>query len=139
MIIDTNQIQALLNQQIPDLTLARETGVSRQTIFNLRKGNSNLKKMWIETAIKLQTYVDKNVHYSFDSDGLLEEAKADYEDFGDEPVLAVYKSHQGHEFIVDYVMSVNGAYEADQLNVGEKLKPMKMSRLVSLLRKQTEI
>lgn len=139
MIINTDQIQALLNQQIPDLTLARETGVSRQTIFNLRKGNSSLEKMWIETAIKLQNYVDSNVSYSFDSDGLLDEAKADYDDFGDEPVLVVYKSHQGHEFIVDYVMSVNGAYEADQLNEGEKLKPMKMGRLVMLLKKQTEI
>ena len=44
MIINTDQIQDLLNQQIPDLTLARETGVSRQTIFNLRKGNSSLEK-----------------------------------------------------------------------------------------------
>lgn len=139
MIINTDQIQDLLNQQIPDLTLARATGVSRQTIFNLRKGNSSLDKMWLETAVKLQNYVDSNVHYSFDSDGLLEEAKADYEDFGDEPVLAVYKSHHGHEFIVDYVMSVNGAYEADQLREGEELKPMTMSRLVMLLKKQTEI
>ncbi|WIU42475.1 hypothetical protein LFP01_00025 [Lacfervirus LFP01] len=139
MIINTDQIQDLLNQQIPDLTLARATGVSRQTIFNLRKGNSSLKKMWLETAVKLQNYVDSNVHYSFDSDGLLEEAKADYEEFGDEPVLAVYESHQGHEFIVDYVMSVNGAYEADQLNEGEKLRPMTMGRLVMLLKKQTEI
>lgn len=139
MIINTDQIKDLLNQNIPDLTLARETGVSRQTIFNLRKGNSSLDKMWIETAIKLQTYVDKNVHYSFDSDGLLEEAIADYKEFGDEPVLAVYENRQGHEFIVDYVMSVNGAYEANQLNEGEKLKPMRMGRLVMSLRKQTEI
>lgn len=139
MIINTDQIKDLLNQNIPDLTLARETGITRQTIHNLRKGNSKFDKMWLETAVKLQNYVDSNVHYSFDSDGLLEEAKADYEEFGDEPVLAVYKSHQGHEFIVDYVMSVNGAYEADQLNEGEKLKPMRMGRLVSLLRKQTEI
>lgn len=139
MIINTDQIKGLLNQNVPDLTLARETGITRQTIHNLRKGNSSLEKMWIETAIKLQNYVDSNVSYSFDSDGLLDEAKADYEEFGDEPVLAVYKSHQGHEFIVDYVMSVNGAYEADQLNEGEKLKPMKMGRLVMLLKKQTEI
>lgn len=139
MIINTDQIQDLLNQQIPDLTLARATGVSRQTIFNLRKGNSSLDKMWIETAIKLQTYVDNNVHYSFDSDGLLEEATADYKDFGDEPVLAVYENHQGHEFIVDYVMSVNGAYEANQLSEGEELKPMTMGRLVMMLKKQTEI
>lgn len=139
MIINTDQIKDLLNQNIPDLTLARETGVSRQTIFNLRKGNSSLDKMWIETAVKLQNYVDSNVHYSFDSDGLLEEAKADYEEFGDEPVLAVCESRQGHEFIVDYVMSVNGAYEADQLNEGEKLRPMKMGQLVMLLKKQTEI
>lgn len=139
MIINTDQIKDLLNQNIPDLTLARETGVSRQTIFNLRKGNSNFNKMWLETAAKLQAYINNNVSYSFDSDGLLEEAKADYEDFGDEPVLAVYKSHHGHEFIVDYVMSVNGAYEADQLNEGEKLRPMKMGRLVMMLEKQTEI
>lgn len=139
MIINTDQIKDLLNQNIPDLTLARETGITRQTIHNLRKGNSSFEKMWIETAIKLQTYVDKNVHYSFDSDGLLEEAIADYKDFGDEPVLAVYENHQGHEFIVDYVMSVNGAYEADQLNEGEELKPMTMGRLVMLLKKQTEI
>lgn len=139
MIINTDQIKDLLNQNIPDLTLARETGITRQTIHNLRKGNSKFEKMWIETAVKLQNYVDSNVHYSFDSDGLLEEAKADYEEFGDEPVLAVYKSHQGHEFIVDYVMSVNGAYEADQLREGEELKPMRMGRLVALLKKQTEI
>ncbi len=94
MIINTDDIKNLLNQNIPDLTLARETGITRQTIHNLRKGNSSFEKMWIETAIKLQTYVDKNVHYSFDSDGLLEEAIADYKDFGDEPVLAVYKNHQ---------------------------------------------
>ncbi|MEK1472719.1 hypothetical protein HC002_09390 [Limosilactobacillus fermentum] len=139
MIINTDDIRNLLDQNIPDLTLARETGITRQTIYNLRKGNSSLDKMWLETAVKLQNYVDSNVHYSFDSDGLLEEAKADYEDFGDEPVLAVYRSHQGHEFIVDYVMSVNGAYEADQLNEGEELKPMRMGRLVRLLKKQTEI
>lgn len=139
MIINTDDIQNLLDQNIPDLTLARETGITRQTIYNLRKGNSSLDKMWLETAVKLQNYVDSNVHYSLDSDGLLEEAKADYEDFGDEPVLAVYKSHQGHEFIVDYVMSVNGTYEADQLNEGEKLIHMRMGRLVMLLEKQTEI
>lgn len=139
MIINTDDIKNLLDQNIPDLTLARETGITRQTIHNLRKGNSSLEKMWIETAVKLQAYVDENVHYSFDSNGLLEEAKADYEDFGDEPVLAVYENHQGHEFIVDYVMSVNGAYEADQLNEGEELKHMRMSRLVMLLKKQTEI
>ncbi len=139
MIINTDDIKNLLNQNIPDLTLARETGITRQTIHNLRKGNSSLEKMWIETAMKLQNYVDENVHYSFDSDGLLDEAKSDYEEFGDEPVLAVYESHQGHEFIVDYEMSVNGAYEADQLREGEELKPMKMSRLVMLLKKQTEI
>lgn len=139
MIINTDDIQNLLDQNIPDLTLARETGITRQTIHNLRKGKSSLEKMWLETAAKLQNYVDSNVHYSFDSDGLLEEAKADYEDFGDEPVLAVYRSYQGHEFIVDYVMSVNGAYEADQLNEGEKLIPMRMGRLVMLLKNQTEI
>lgn len=139
MIINTDQIKDLLNQNVPDLTLARETGITRQAIYNLRKGNSKFEKMWIETAVKLQNYVDKNVHYSFDSDGLLEEAIADYKEFGDEPVLAVYENHQGHEVIVDYVMSVNGAYEADQLNEGEKLKPMRMSRLVMLLKKQTEI
>lgn len=139
MIINTDDIRNLLDQNIPDLTLARETGITRQAIHNLRKGNSSLDKMWLETAAKLQNYVDSNVYYSFDSDGLLEEAKADYEDFGDEPVLAVYENHQGHEFIVDYVMSVNGAYEADQLNEGEKLIPMKMGRLVMILKKQTEI
>lgn len=139
MIINTDQIKELLNQNVPDLTLARETGITRQTIYNLRQGNSKFEKMWIETAVKLQTYVDKNVHYSFDSDGLLEEAIADYKDFGDAPVLVVYENHQSHEFIVDYVMSVNGAYEADQLNEGEELKPMKMGRLVMLLKKQTEI
>lgn len=139
MIINTDDIKSLLNQNIPDLTLARETGITRQTIHNLRKGNSKFEKMWIETAAKLQNYVDSNVHYSFNSDGLLEEAKADYEEFGDEPVLAVYENHQGHEFIVDYAMSVNGAYEADQLNEGEELKPMKMGHLVMLLKKQTEI
>lgn len=139
MIINTDDIRNLLDQNIPDLTLARETGITRQTIHNLRKGNSSIEKMWIETAAKLQAYVNENVHYSFDSNGLLEEAKADYEEFGDEPVLAVYRSHQGHEFIVDYVMSVNGAYEADQLNEGEKLIPMRMGRLVRLLKKQTEI
>lgn len=139
MIINTDDIKNLLDQNIPDLTLARETGLTRQTIHNLRKGNSSLEKMWIETAVKLQAYVDENVHYSFDSNGLLEEAKADYEEFGDEPVLAVCQSHQGHEFIVDYVMSVSGAYEADQLNEGEKLRPMNMGRLVMLLEKQTEI
>lgn len=139
MIINTDQIKDLLNQNIPDLTLARETGITRQTIHNLRKGNSSFEKMWIETAIKLQTYVDKNVHYSFDSDGLLEEAIADYEEFCDEPVLAVCENHQGHEFIVDYVMSVNGAYEANQLSEGEELRPMTMGRLVMMLKKQTEI
>lgn len=139
MIINTDDISNLLGQNIPDLTLARETGITRQTIHNLRKGKSNFEKMWIETAVKLQNFVDKNVHYSFDSDGLLEEAIADYEDFGDEPVLVVYENHQGHEFIVDYVMSVNGAYEADQLNEGEELKPMQMGRMVMLLKKQTEI
>ena len=139
MIINTDQIKELLNQNVPDLTLARETGITRQTIHNLRKGNSSFEKMWIETAIKLQNYVDSNVSYSLDDDGLLDEAKADYEEFGDEPVLAVYENHQGHEFIVDYVMSVNGAYEADQLNEGDELKPMRMGRLVTLLKKQTEI
>ncbi len=139
MIINTDQIKDLLNQRIPDLTLARETGITRQTFYNLRKDRSNLDKMWLGTAAKLQSYIDNNVHYSRSDDGLLDEAKADLTEFGDQPVLAVFEEQRGHEFIVDYMLAIDGQYPASQFQAGDIYKAITLKQLVDQLITQSSL
>lgn len=136
MIINTKDIEKLLRMPIPDLTLERETGVTRQTIFNARKGNTSLDKMWLGTAKKLQKWIDENMQFQDDCTGLLEEAKSDLIEFGDTQVLVVLENRSGHDYIVDYVIPIDDGYSVSDLKNGDKIKVSMMSDLVNQLSEQ---
>lgn len=62
MIIDTNKVQALLDDKTVSYDyIALEAGLSRGTMHRYRNGQSKLSSMTIETAAKLQDLYDKKI------------------------------------------------------------------------------
>lgn len=137
MIINTEDIERLLRMPIPDLTLEREAGVTRQTIFNARKGNSNLDKMWMGTAKKLQKWIDENMQFTYVCSEVLDDAKGDREENGNVNVLAMLKSIEGHEVIYDYLQAdAFRQFGPTDLEVGDKMEFMTIDQLIDKLEEQ---
>lgn len=136
--INVDDIRRLLNSSIPDATLAKETGLTRQTINNLRNGRRSLEGMSIKTASVIQKYCDEYVSYSFECSEVLSEAIEDYDEFGDVKVAGVLDDVKGHEVIVDYF--IFGEDDVDRaFNENVKVKLMMMSNLIAALKEQNEL
>lgn len=125
MIINTKDIEKLLQMPIPDLTLERETGVARQTIFNARKGNSSLDKMWLGTAKKLQSYIDDNIQLeNQETDevfSIINEMLATGEVAGDTKLIVGFDDYQGHDVVVD-------AMQIDDLETADARKALTLTK-----------
>ena len=60
MKIDTKKVEmVLMDETIPANLIEREIGISRSAITRLRKGERNFKNLTIETAEKVQKWIDK--------------------------------------------------------------------------------
>lgn len=82
--------------------LAQKIGVSKFTIENLEQGR---RMGSIETWKKIENYFDngEKIQLSYDSSELIEELKADIEEFGeDKPCILVYKIIDEHIFFTNY-------------------------------------
>ena len=67
MKINTSQIEmVLMNKSIPANLLEREIGISRSTITRIRNGQRAFKNLTIETAEKVQKWIDEG-NYKFES------------------------------------------------------------------------
>ena len=79
MIINTSQVEmVLMNKAIPANLLEREIGISRSAITRIRNGQRAFKNLTIETAEKVQQWIDAgNYRFSYDYSELIEELEAD--------------------------------------------------------------
>ena len=67
MRINTSQIEiVLMDKAIPANHLEREIGISRSTITRIRNGQRAFKNLTIETAEKVQKWIDEG-NYNFES------------------------------------------------------------------------
>ena len=62
MKIDLTKVEAVLTDKtVSAYRLAKETGISQSTITRLRNKERLFKNITVETLIKVQTWIDKNV------------------------------------------------------------------------------
>ncbi|HEW1104504.1 TPA: hypothetical protein VZ494_000373 [Streptococcus pneumoniae] len=82
MIINTSQVEmVLMNKAIPANLLEREIGISRSAITRIRNGQRAFKNLTIETAEKVQQWIDAgNYRFSYDYSELIEELEADIDE-----------------------------------------------------------
>ena len=65
MIINTTQVEMVLNNKaIPAYSLEAETGVSRDRISKLRRGDIKFENMSLKTIMKIQKWIDDE-NYKF--------------------------------------------------------------------------
>ena len=79
MIINTTQVEMVLNNKaIPAYSLEAETGVSRDRISKLRRGDIKFENMSLKTVMKIQKWIDDgNYKFSYDYTELISELKED--------------------------------------------------------------
>lgn len=79
MIINTTQVEMVLNNKaIPAYSLEAETGVSRDRISKLRRGDIKFENMSLKTIMKIQKWIDDgNYKFSYDYTELINELKED--------------------------------------------------------------
>lgn len=62
MIINTTQVEMVLtNSAIPAYSLEAETGVSRDRISKLRRGDIKFENMSLKTIMKIQKWIDDGI------------------------------------------------------------------------------
>lgn len=62
MIINTTQVEMVLNNKaIPAYSLEAETGVSRDRISKLRRGDIKFENMSLKTIMKIQKWIDDGI------------------------------------------------------------------------------
>lgn len=61
MIADTEKIEMLFSTDITDYKIAKETGITKMTVGNMRKGVTDLMKMELRNAIKLTEFWEEYI------------------------------------------------------------------------------
>ncbi|MBO0432820.1 hypothetical protein [Enterococcus sp. DIV0660C] len=66
-IIDTDSIQKLMDSNLSAYSIEKDTGVSRMTITNYRKGSANILNMSLDKAIKLQEFWEEYIMEEYET------------------------------------------------------------------------
>ncbi|OOL80433.1 hypothetical protein BWX42_00665 [Dolosigranulum pigrum] len=107
-IINIEQIKLLLdNEAISAYSIEKESKISRQTITSIRRGDTTLEKVPLNTLIALQSFLnDHPLSISYDYDQIIEELKHDKAYDIDDPLFVLRKKETlpatDHHPIIDY-------------------------------------
>lgn len=79
MKINTTRVEMVLNNRaIPAYYLEKELGISRSRITRIRNGERKFENLTIETAMKVQKWIDDgNYTFSYDYSELIQDLEAD--------------------------------------------------------------
>lgn len=79
MKINTTRVEMVLNNRaIPAYYLEKELGISRSQITRIRNGERKFENLTIETAMKVQKWIDDgNYTFSYDYSELIQDLEAD--------------------------------------------------------------
>ena len=139
MIINTKKVEmALMNKAIPANLLEKETGISRSTITRVRNGERAFKNLTIETAEKIQKWIDDgNYRFSYDYSELIEELEEDIaEGLTDDYIYIVrgeYNEVMGKCMIIDYY------YTAEEIEEGDIAEKVLTSSVLAEMKADNEI
>lgn len=139
MIINTKKVgMVLMNKAIPANLLEREIGISRSAITRLRNGEREFKNLTIETAEKIQKWIDAgNYRFSYDYSDLIEELEEDMvEGLTDEYIYIVrgeYNEVMGKCMIIDYY------YTAEEIENGDTAEKVLTSSVLAEMKADNEI
>lgn len=139
MIINTKKVEmVLMNKAIPANLLEREIGISRSAITRIRNGQRAFKNLTIETAEKVQQWInDGHYAFSYDYSDLLDELTSDIEEGLTGKYLYVvrgdYNEVMGKSMIIDYY------YSPDEIEEGDIAKKMLTEAVVEEMKKDNSI
>lgn len=139
MIINTKKVEmVLMNKAIPANLLEKETGISRSTITRVRNGERAFKNLTIETAEKIQKWIDDgNYRFSYDYSELIEELEEDIaEGLTDDYIYIVrgeYNEVMGKCMIIDYY------YTAEEIEEGDIAEKVLTSSVLAEMKADNEI
>ncbi len=139
MIINTKKVEmVLMNKAIPANLLEKETGISRSTITRVRNGERAFKNLTIETAEKIQKWIDDgNYRFSYDYSELIEELEEDIaEGLTDDYIYIVrgeYNEVMGKCMIIDYY------YTAEEIEEGDIAEKVLTSSVLDEMKADNEI
>ena len=119
MIINTTQVEMVLNNKaIPAYSLEAETGVSRDRISKLRRGDIKFENMSLKTVMKIQKWIDDgNYKFSYDYTDFISELKEDIAE-----VLAndyIYIARGEYLEAIKSAPIIDYYYEPEQIESGD--------------------
>lgn len=119
MIINTTQVEMVLNNKaIPAYSLEAETGVSRDRISKLRRGDIKFENMSLKTVMKIQKWIDDgNYKFSYDYTELINELKEDIAEGLTNDYIYIVRG----EYLeaIKYAPIVDYYYEPEQIESGD--------------------
>lgn len=127
-----------LKKGLTQKELAEKTGLSIFTIANIEQGQRKGSEITWE---KLLNFFENDSNVSYDSDDLIEEIKADIEEFGeDEECYIFYKETKYGLFFTNYDFDVEeDPIKKDELLPDEHLLKTTLGDALKLFEKQNKI
>lgn len=124
MKINTTRVEMVLNNRaIPAYYLEKELGISRSRITRIRNGERKFENLTIETAMKVQKWIDDgNYTFSYDYSELIQDLEADIAEGLTDDYLFIVRGDYNEALekcpIIDYYYSKEEIEDGD---LAEKL------------------
>lgn len=139
MIINTKKVEmVLMNKAIPANLLEREIGISRSAITRIRNGQRAFKNLTIETAEKVQQWInDGHYTFSYDYSDLLDELTSDIEEGLTGKYLYVVRGDYNE--IMEKSMLIDYYYSPDEIEEGDIAEKMLTEAVIEEMKKDNSI
>lgn len=119
MKINTTRVEMVLNNRaIPAYYLEKELGISRSRITRIRNGERKFENLTIETAMKVQKWIDDgNYTFSYDYSELIQDLEADISEGLTDDYLFIVRGDYNEALekcpIIDYYYSKEEIEDGD--------------------------
>lgn len=139
MIINTKKVEmVLMNKAIPANLLEKETGISRSTITRVRNGERAFKNLTIETAEKIQKWIDDgNYRFSYDYSELIEELEEDIAEGLTDDYIYIVRGKYNE--ILDKCPIIDYYYTAEEIEEGDIAEKVLTSSVLAEMKADNEI
>ena len=139
MKINTKKVEmVLMNKAIPANLLEREIGISRSTITRIRNGQRAFKNLTIETAEKVQKWIDAgNYRFSYDYSDLIEELEADINEGLTDKYIYIVRGDYNE--ILDKCPIIDYYYTSEEIEEGDIAERVLTSSVLAEMKADNEI
>ena len=139
MKINTSQLEmVLMNKAIPANLLEREVGISRSAITRIRNGQRAFKNLTIETAEKVQQWIDAgNYRFSYDYNELIKELEEDIEEGLTDDYIYIVRGEYNE--VMDKCMIIDYYYTAEEIEEGDIAEKVLTSSVLAEMKADNEM